>query len=90
MMVNTIYINCAQPLEPDDLILLFTDGIYEVFNATENEFGSEKLAAFLKTNRELPMDKLLDELLAEAKSFSATKSFDDDVCLIALEALPVI
>jgi serine phosphatase RsbU (regulator of sigma subunit) len=90
MMGNTIYLNCAQPLEPDYLILLFTDGIYEVFNVTGNEFGSEKLAASLKTNRELPVDKLLDELLAEAKSFSATKSFDDDVCLIALEALPAI
>jgi len=88
MIPTAKYGNSEYPLEPDDLILLFTDGIYEVFDAAENEFGPERLAATLQARRELPLDALLDCLLTEARNFSATKSFDDDVCLIALEAVP--
>ena len=87
MVGDATYRNCQSPLEPGDLILLFTDGIYEVFDAAENEFGSEKLAAALQQHRQLPLDALLDGLIAAARNFSATKSFDDDVCLVALEAV---
>jgi serine phosphatase RsbU (regulator of sigma subunit) len=88
MVGGAKYCNSENPLEPDDLILLFTDGIYEVFNAAENEFGTGKLAASLQQYRHLPLDALLDELLGEARNFSATKTFEDDVCLIALEVVP--
>ena len=88
-MANAKYANCEHPLKPDDSILLFTDGIYEVFDAADQEFGPEKVAAFLKNNHALPLDALLDGLLAAARSHSATKTFDDDVCLIAMEAVSV-
>jgi sigma-B regulation protein RsbU (phosphoserine phosphatase) len=88
MMSDAHYCDCQSRLESDDLILLFTDGIYEVFDAAENEFGPERLAAALKQHREQPLDALLDGLIAAARNFSATKSFEDDVCLIALEAMP--
>jgi sigma-B regulation protein RsbU (phosphoserine phosphatase) len=89
MMVKAKYYNCEHPLAADDLILLFTDGIYEVFDTAEKEFGPEKLAAALKLRRELPLDALMDGLLTEARNYSAEKNFDDDICLIALEAVPV-
>lgn len=87
LMGNAKYTNSEHSLEPGDLILLFTDGIYEIFDPAENEYGREKVATFLKENHELPLDALLDGLLTEAKNYSATKSFDDDLCLIAMEAV---
>ena len=80
------YNNCTHPLGQDEVILLFTDGIYEVFDAADNEFGPEQMAVFLKTHRQKSLDSLMDGLLSKARNHSATKSFDDDVCLIALEA----
>ena len=87
MMSNAKYGNCQSALELDDMILLFTAGIYEVFDAADNEFGTEKLVAALKEQGKLPLDAVLDGLLAEARNYCATKIFDDDVCLIALEAV---
>ena len=76
-------------LAPEDLILLFTDGIYEVLNAAGREFGSDQLAVALQKGRALSLDALLDGLLAEARNHSATKRFTDDVCLVALEAVRI-
>jgi len=87
MIGNARYGNCQSVLAADDVIVLFTDGIYEVFDAADNEFGPEKLAAALKERGKLPLDALLDGLMMEARNFCATKAFDDDVCLIALEAV---
>jgi serine phosphatase RsbU (regulator of sigma subunit) len=90
MVSNAKFHNCQDSLESDDLILMFTDGIYEIFDAANNEFGPEKLASLLQERRALPMEALLDDLFVAARNFSATGSFDDDVCLVALEALPPI
>lgn len=76
---------CA--LEPDDLLLLFTDGLYEVFDGAENEFGLPRLVCALQQRRNLPLDALMDGLVAEVRNYSAGKVFDDDVCLVALEAV---
>ncbi len=88
MIATAKYGNCESLLEPDDVILLFTDGIFEVFDAADHEFGAEKMAAALRQFRNQPLDALLDGLLTTARNFSANKTFDDDVCLIALEAVP--
>jgi sigma-B regulation protein RsbU (phosphoserine phosphatase) len=87
MVLDARYGTCGCPLEPRDLILLFTDGIYEVFDAAEKEFGLEKLGDALKQRCEQPLGALLDGLVADARSHSADRNFDDDVCLIALEAV---
>jgi serine phosphatase RsbU (regulator of sigma subunit) len=87
LLSDAAYGNCEQSLAPGDLILLFTDGIYEVFDAAGNEFGPESVAAFLTRHRQQPLEALLDGLVAAARNFSPDRNFEDDVCLIALEAL---
>ncbi len=89
MRADAKYFNCEHPLAADDLILLFTDGIYEVFDASEKEYGPEQVATTLTQLRNQPLDALLDGLLSAARNYSADKNFDDDVCLIALEATTV-
>jgi serine phosphatase RsbU (regulator of sigma subunit) len=74
------------PLERGDIILLFTDGLYEVFDATEKEFGLNGLTSVLQRQKNQPLNAMLDGLLTEARGHSATDRFDDDVCLVALEA----
>jgi len=85
---NAKYGTCESTLEAQDVVLLFTDGISEVFDANDKEFGLGNLTAALKTGRKLPLDGLLDGVLVASQNHSATKSFDDDVCLVALEAVP--
>jgi len=73
------------PLEANDLVVLFTDGLYEVPGSAGEEFGQERLLAAVRQRAQLAPSDLFDELLLEVKEFSSHKEFEDDVCLIGME-----
>ncbi len=79
-----IYPTCRAPLAQNDLILLFTDGLYELDNANQEEFGQDRLLSSARAHMQLPTEKLLDAILADAQKFAGTDQFDDDVCLVAM------
>jgi sigma-B regulation protein RsbU (phosphoserine phosphatase) len=72
-------------LDPKDLVMLFTDGLYEVQDRNEALYSQEMLVAGVQRRTQLPAPQLFDELLAEIRRFAAASAFDDDVCLVALE-----
>jgi sigma-B regulation protein RsbU (phosphoserine phosphatase) len=73
------------PFDEGDCIIIYTDGIFEVYSPDGKEFGREALlAAFLK-NANLPANELFEAVLKEALTFSSRSDFDDDVCLVAVE-----
>ncbi len=72
-------------MEPRDLVVLFTDGIYEVEGAGEEPFGQERLLDAVRRRICLPPAQLFGELLSEVQRYSLTGSFEDDVCLFGLE-----
>jgi len=74
---------CA--IEPNDLLVLFTDGLYEVPGRVGEEFGQERLLQAVRQRAQLGASDLFDELLLEVKEFSSDKEFEDDVCLIGME-----
>ncbi len=79
------YPGCAIPLLENDLLLLFTDGLYEAEHPHEGEFGQDRLRQAVKRAANLPAEQLLDRLIEEVQSFSGTSDFEDDVCLLGLE-----
>ena len=85
---RTDYPTSRCPLAPGDLIFLFTDGIYEATNAAGEEFGQERLLEVTRRGIRAPVEMLFSELLAEAQAFSGNSEFEDDVCLVAVEAGP--
>ena len=82
---RSVYPTCRAPLAQGDLIVAFTDGIYEVQNLREEEFGQERLLELVRKNLSLPAGQLFDALLREAQNFSGTREFEDDVCLAGVE-----
>lgn len=73
------------PLAPRDLVLLFTDGLYEVDNLEGEVFDQTLLQKAVETRLQMSDGHLLDELLNEVRSFSATGEFGDDVCILGVE-----
>ena len=71
-------------LETGDRLVLYTDGIYEVFHG-DQEFGMDGLLASLHRHARLPASLLLDRLIAAARDFSGAPEFEDDVCLLAID-----
>ena len=71
-------------LEPNDLILLATDGVIEARSTSGNQFGSEKLKELIKNLN--GHQSLLESLQNELNSFTLGK-FEDDVSAITIKAV---
>src|SRR6185503_5975808 len=52
-------------LEPGERLFLFTDGATEAFNARDQEYGEERLAALLLRSRELDAPSLIEAVKAD-------------------------
>jgi sigma-B regulation protein RsbU (phosphoserine phosphatase) len=72
-------------LSAGDLIMLFTDGLYEVQGAKNELYSQELLVGGVQKRVALPAPQLFDALLEEIQGFSADGTFADDVCLVAME-----
>jgi sigma-B regulation protein RsbU (phosphoserine phosphatase) len=74
-------------IQPGDLMMLFTDGLYEVQGANEDLYSQERLMMDVKTLIAKPAGRLFDELLEIVRNFSVTHEFEDDVCLVGMDFL---
>ncbi len=73
------------PFDEGDCIVLYTDGIFEVFSPEGEEFGRDALLSAFQRNANLQANELFAAILKEALAFSSRSDFDDDVCLVAVE-----
>lgn len=79
------YPSFSCPFEPNDCLVLFTDGLYEVDSPDGNEFGISSLISSLNRLATLPLNELFPAIVNEVCRFSAQEHFDDDVCMVAVE-----
>jgi sigma-B regulation protein RsbU (phosphoserine phosphatase) len=72
------------PLGPGDLVALFTDGLSEAMNATDDMFGENRLSTLIEEHAELPFDELRERILREVRDFTGEAGPHDDMTLILL------
>ncbi len=72
-------------LAAQDLVMLFTDGLYEVHAQNEELYTQEKLTAAVGKHLAAPTAQLFDSLLREIRDYAADHTFEDDVCLVGLD-----
>jgi sigma-B regulation protein RsbU (phosphoserine phosphatase) len=81
------YQTTENTLKPGDLLMLFTDGLYEVQGQNEELYSQERLVLDMKSLLHHPSGVLFDELLGLVRSFAHNGEFDDDVCLVGMDYL---
>ena len=84
MQAGASYGQTEFQLRPGQTLLLFTDGLCEIFNEQDQEFGREQLAQSAQEHASEPLQGILDGVVADALTFADGK-FQDDVCLVGLE-----
>ncbi len=82
---NAHYANSCHRLAPRDVLLLFTDGLFEVEGPEGRIYDYQQLQRAIGERRALPTAELCSGLIDEIQQFSARKEFSDDVCLVAME-----
>lgn len=67
-----------------DSLLLYTDGVTEVMNISNEEFGTERLAALVQQHADRPAPDLLQAVRRAVSVFGGNKPLVDDVTMVAL------
>jgi sigma-B regulation protein RsbU (phosphoserine phosphatase) len=83
---EAIYQTSEVTFSPNDLVMLFTDGLYEVQDEAHELYSQSMLVTDVEKRAQLTASELFDELIERMQRFSADGKFSDDVCLVAIEA----
>jgi serine phosphatase RsbU (regulator of sigma subunit)/predicted enzyme related to lactoylglutathione lyase len=78
--------NCAieeRRLSPGDVLVVYTDGITEAFNAEYEEFGEHRLIDVLKRNRQRSAQEMLAAIVDDVLRFSPHEQRDDITLIVA-------
>lgn len=77
--------DCEVTLESGDCILFFTDGVKEAMNATEEEFGMERLSKAFSAAAEWGAEVVVKRVQEAVEKFSGESAQMDDVTIVAIE-----
>src|SRR5437762_7134796 len=81
---NVIFEESKRALRPNDLFILYTDGLSDVTNSIGTTFGNHRLFHAVGQRCHDPIPELFDFLLADAQAFSGRDDFEDDVCILGI------
>jgi sigma-B regulation protein RsbU (phosphoserine phosphatase) len=82
------YVNTPIELQLGDRLLLYTDGVLEASNSSQEFFGEERLAGFITAEADLPADAFADALLSKLAAWSGSAPSSqqtDDITLVVVD-----
>lgn len=79
-------LNSRPGLQPGQLLLIGTDGIWEATNAHGQAFGKERLQGLIRANARNTAKALVDALFQELDAFTGHAPLQDDTTVVVLKA----
>jgi serine phosphatase RsbU (regulator of sigma subunit) len=84
LLAGAVYKEQMLHLLPGDILLAFTDGISEAMNASEDEWGEDRMIAEAQAHADLHAEELLQRLFRAADAFAAGAPQHDDMTIVVL------
>lgn len=69
-------------LEPDDLLLLYSDGVTEACPKSHEEFGCDRLVEVVQRHRQRPAPELAEQILDSVRRWAGDELQDDQTLLL--------
>ena len=79
------YSQASIDLAPGDVLVLYTDGISEAMDSTEEEWGEDRLMEAVKACRNRPASEMIECLIRDADAFAAGAPQHDDMTLLVVK-----
>ena len=76
------------PLEPGETFVLFSDGVSEAMNATEDFYGEDRLLMALSASAGTSAADTVETVLADVRAFVAGAKQSDDITVVAARYAP--
>jgi serine phosphatase RsbU (regulator of sigma subunit) len=84
LLAGAVYKEQILHLLPGDILLAFTDGISEAMNASEDEWGEDRMIAEAQAHADVNAEELLQRLFRAADAFAAGAPQHDDMTIVVL------
>jgi sigma-B regulation protein RsbU (phosphoserine phosphatase) len=78
---------CELSIHSGDRFLLYTDGVTEPQNASDDYFGDRKLEQVVRDNQSRPPSELSEQLLSEIRLWQSASMAQDDITLIVIDVV---
>ncbi|HYL09094.1 MAG TPA: SpoIIE family protein phosphatase [Candidatus Acidoferrales bacterium] len=85
MFCGSRYSSHRTRLEPNNHIVLYTDGLSEARNSAGEEYGLERISAHVSGNHHVAPASLLETCLSGVREFSAGAPRGDDMTVLVLQ-----
>jgi sigma-B regulation protein RsbU (phosphoserine phosphatase) len=85
MLSGMKYETRTVPLQPGNLLCLYTDGVTEAMNCIREQFGEERLVAVLRENAGRPAHDIIAKIHEAVSRFTENSPPDDDITLVILK-----
>ena len=72
-------------LDPGSTLVLYTDGLFERQDTSEDQFGENRLKELVIENQNLEAKEIVDLILKSAFEFGNSKNWEDDVTLVVIK-----
>jgi len=82
---SATYERAERFFNPDDTVVMYSDGLTEAFNAAEDQFGEQRLLDLLEGSHRHTAEKIKDMIVQEVNDFSRGSLFWDDFTLVVLK-----
>jgi sigma-B regulation protein RsbU (phosphoserine phosphatase) len=73
-----------QTINTDERLFLYTDGIPEAMNKTEDEYSDERMEEFFLKNKTNTAQEFVDKIVTDVKSFTGNAEQSDDITVLYL------
>jgi len=84
LLADAEYQQGSVRLEPNDVLVLYSDGIVEAANSTGEEFGEDRVLAIVREHSEDTAEEIRNHILAAADAFTGQSEPEDDRTLVVI------
>lgn len=75
-------------VEDGDVLVFYTDGVYEARDAEEREYGFDRLEGVIRDfGRDGTAKGVIDRILEDVERFTGTSQHEDDMTLVVVKAM---
>ena len=81
----TVYTDIEFPVEPGDIIVLYTDGLVEAVDANSRQYGVDNIKRLIKENASLKATDISTKIKKNLKEFCGSAKQHDDQTLLVIK-----
>jgi len=87
MFRDSRYYEYFETIEPGEVFVLYTDGVTEAMNSSDEEYERDRLVAAVRKCRHLPAREMIDFIHRELTAWTEGRGAHDDVTFFIIKAL---